>query len=74
MEERVYLDNAGTTPMLPETMQAMTDAMHDYWGNASATNYFGRQARGVLEKARHVMAKSINAKLDSEINITSGGT
>ncbi len=74
MEERVYLDNAGTTPMLPETMQAMTDAMRDYWGNASATNYFGRQARGVLEKARHVMAKSINAKLDSEINITSGGT
>ena len=74
MEKRVYLDNAGTTPMVPETMQAMNDAMQEFWGNASATNYYGRESRGALEKARHVMAKSINAKLDSEINITSGGT
>lgn len=74
MDKRVYLDNAGTTPMLPEVREAMNDAMRDYWGNASATNYFGREARSVLEKARHKMAKSINAKLDSEITITSGGT
>lgn len=74
MEKRVYLDNAGTTPMIPETMEAMNNAMHEFWGNASATNYYGREALGALEKARHVMAKSINAKLDSEINITSGGT
>lgn len=74
MGKRVYLDNAGTTPMVPETIQTMTDAMTNTWGNASATNSYGREARSALEKARHTMAASINAKFDSEITITSGGT
>lgn len=74
MKKRVYFDNAGTTPMVPETMQAMNDAMQEYWGNASTTNYYGRQARGALNMARHTMAESINAASDNEIMITSGGT
>ena len=74
MEKRVYFDNAGTAPMVPETMQAMTDAMQQYWGNASTTNYFGREARGALNTARHKMAESINAASDNEIVITSGGS
>lgn len=74
MEKRVYFDNAGTAPMVPETMQAMTDAMQQYWGNASTTNYFGREARGALNTARHKMAESINAASDNEIIITSGGS
>lgn len=70
----VYLDNAGTTPMVAETMQALDDAMKNSWGNASTTNYYGRIARETLENSRHVMAQSINAKNDNEIMITSGGT
>lgn len=70
----VYLDNAGTTPMVAETMQALDEAMKNSWGNASTTNYYGRIARETLENSRHVMAQSINAKNDNEIMITSGGT
>lgn len=70
----VYLDNAGTTPMVAETIQALDEAMKNSWGNASTTNYYGRIARETLENSRHVMAQSINAKNDNEIMITSGGT
>lgn len=70
----VYLDNAGTTPMVPETIQALTDAAKDSWGNASTTNYYGRIAKQALEDSRHAMAQSINAASDEEIVITSGGT
>lgn len=70
----VYLDNAGTTPMVPETIQALADAANDSWGNASTTNYYGRIAKQALEDSRHAMAQSINAASDDEIVITSGGT
>lgn len=70
----VYLDNAGTTPMVPETIQALADAAKDSWGNASTTNYYGRIAKQALEDSRHAMAQSINAAIDDEIVITSGGT
>lgn len=70
----VYLDNAGTTPMMPDTIQALTDAANDSWGNASTTNYYGRIAKQALEDSRHAMAQSINAASDDEIVITSGGT
>lgn len=70
----VYLDNAGTTPMVPETIQALTDAANDSWGNASTTNYYGRIAKQALEDSHHAMAQSINAASDEEIVITSGGT
>lgn len=43
-------------------------------GNASTTNYYGRQAKQMLEDSRHLLARSINAQFDDEIVITSGGT
>jgi Cysteine sulfinate desulfinase/cysteine desulfurase and related enzymes len=69
----VYLDNAATTPMATSVVDVISDQMTNNFGNASATNYFGRQARKVLDESRHVIAQSINAK-DSEIVFTSGGT
>ncbi len=74
MDKRVYIDNAGTTPMAPEVVSEMTDKMTNVFGNASTTNYYGRIAKQVLEDSRHVMAESINAAYDDEIVITSGGT
>ena len=67
------MDNAGTSPMAPEVIKTMTDAMTNVFGNASATNYYGREAKRVLENSRHVIAQSINAD-DKEIIFTSGGT
>ncbi|WP_125567695.1 cysteine desulfurase family protein [Companilactobacillus insicii] len=71
--EFTYLDNAATTPMATEVVDVISEQMANNFGNASATNYFGRQARKVLDESRHTIAKSINAK-DSEIVFTSGGT
>ena len=70
----IYLDNAGTTPMAPEVIAEMTTKMETTFGNASAVNYYGRQARFVLDTSRHLIAQSINAQNDNEIVFTSGGT
>ncbi len=72
--EHIYLDNAGTTPMDPAVIEQMTETMKKVFGNASATNYFGRKARTILDNSRHVIAQSINAQNDNEIVFTSGGT
>ncbi|RHW46892.1 cysteine desulfurase NifS [Bombilactobacillus bombi] len=71
--KHVYLDNAATTPMTAEVIAKMTATMQDTFGNASTPNYFGRQARSVLDKSRLEIARSINAK-PAEIIFTSGGT
>ena len=67
------MDNAGTSPMAPQVVKTMTDMMTNVFGNASATNYYGREAKRVLEDSRHILAESINAD-DKEIIFTSGGT
>ncbi|WP_283583580.1 cysteine desulfurase family protein [Limosilactobacillus difficilis] len=69
----VYLDNAATTPMLPEVRQTLVDSLEHSWGNASTGYSYGREAKRLLEDSRHVIAQSINA-LDSEIVFTSGGS
>ena len=71
--ERIYADNAGTTPMAAEVIETMTEMMKNVFGNASAVSSFGREARRVLDESRHVIAESINAKSDNEIVFTSGG-
>src|SRR5699024_4445141 len=72
--ERIYLDNAATTPMDPAVVKVIADAMQNNFGNASAVNSWGREARSILDRSRHVIAQSINARLDNEIIFTSGGT
>lgn len=70
----IYLDNAGTTPMDPAVIKTMTEMMNDVFGNASATNSFGRKAHSILEQSRQKIAASINAQDPNEIIFTSGGT
>lgn len=70
----IYLDNAGTTPMDPAVIKTMTEMMNDVFGNASATNSFGRKAHSILEQSRQKIAASINAQDLNEIIFTSGGT
>ena len=50
--KHVYLDNAATTPMAPEVIAKMTTTMQNVFGNASTPNYYGRQARNILDQAR----------------------
>lgn len=70
----IYLDNAGTTPMDPAVIKTMTEMMNDVFGNASATNSFGRKAHSILDQSRQKIAASINAQDPNEIIFTSGGT
>lgn len=72
--ERIYLDNAATTPMDPAVIDRMTAVMKTVFGNASSVNSFGREARAILDESRHTIAQSINAARDDEIVFTSGGT
>lgn len=69
----IYLDNAATTPLLPEVLEAMLPFLTDQFGNPSSQYSLGRQTRSAIEEARKNVAKLIHAH-PSEIFFTSGGT
>lgn len=70
---RVYLDNAATTPIAPEVVEAMIPVLRNEFGNPSSTHYFGRQTKMLLETSRRTIAKYLNCA-PSELIFTSGGT
>jgi cysteine desulfurase len=69
----VYLDNAATTPLDPEVLDAMLPYLAQHFGNPSSLHGPGRQVRSAIEQARKSVATLINAA-PSEITFTSGGT
>ena len=73
MNNRIYLDHAATTDMLPEVVYAMEPYFVKKYGNASTTYELGIDAKKALEKAREEIASVIHAK-PSEIYFTSGGS
>ena len=70
---RVYLDNAATTPIAPEVVEAMLPVLKEGFGNPSSTHYYGRQSKAWIETSRRTIAKLLNCQ-PSEIIFTSGGT
>jgi cysteine desulfurase len=70
---RVYLDNAATTPIAPEVVEAMLPVLQSGFGNPSSTHFYGRQTKALIETARRTVAKHLNCQA-SEIIFTSGGT
>ncbi len=73
MFRRVYLDNSATTPIDREVVAAMLPFLTEKFGNASSIHFFGQEARGAVDRARHQVAEIINAR-PNEIVFTSGGT
>lgn len=71
--EKMYFDHAATSPIHPEVIEVVYEAMKNHYGNASSIHNFGRDSRRIVDNARAVFAKSIGAK-PGEIIITSGGT
>ncbi|MBM3916021.1 MAG: cysteine desulfurase [Sphingomonadales bacterium] len=69
----VYLDNAATTPVAPEVVEAMIPVLYEHFGNPSSTHAFGRQAKALIENSRRQIAQHFNCA-PSEIIFTSGGT
>ncbi len=70
---KVYLDNAATTPLLPEIREAMMPYLGDVFGNPSSLHDWGDGAREAVEAARDQVARLIGADTE-EIIFTSGGT
>ncbi|NBR13920.1 MAG: cysteine desulfurase [Flavobacteriales bacterium] len=70
---RVYLDNAATTPVAPEVVEAMLPILKDNFGNPSSTHFFGRNAKALIETSRRSIAAHLKCQT-SEIIFTSGGT
>ena len=73
MFRRVYLDNSATTPIDPEILETMLPFLTEKYGNASSIHFFGQEARGAVDKARHQVADLIGAR-PNQIVFTSGGT
>lgn len=69
----IYLDNAASTPLAPEVLEAMMPYFTDFQGNPSATHASGRVLRAAVEKARKTIAQLLGAH-PAEIFFTSGGT
>ncbi len=70
---RIYLDNAATTPLSDEVLNAMIPFLKNSYGNPSSTHQEGRTARAAIEKTRKIVADAIGAST-AEIVFTSGGT
>lgn len=70
---RVYLDNAATTHMHEEVIDAMVNAMKLNFGNPSSTHFYGRESKGIIENVRKKIAQLIGVQ-SAEIIFTSGGT
>ena len=73
MKRNVYLDNAATTQIDPEVIEAMLPYLKEHFGNPSSIHSYGRLTRTGIEQARKTVAKLLNVS-PSEIFFTSGGT
>jgi cysteine desulfurase len=70
---RIYFDNAATTPLAPEVLDAMLPYLQNHFGNPSSIYSYGRETRMAIENARKYVAKTLGVH-PSEIFFTSGGT
>ncbi|GAA3888368.1 cysteine desulfurase family protein [Sphingomonas limnosediminicola] len=69
--ERLYLDHAATTPVLPEARAAIARALES-WANPSSPHAEGRAARFLLEEARSTIARMLEWRHD--VILTSGAS
>ncbi len=75
MTKRItYLDNAATTPVRPEVLEAMLPYLgKEAFGNPSSAHRFGRAARAGIEEAKRAVAEAVGAE-PNQVVFTSGGT
>lgn len=69
----IYFDNAATTPVSKEVLDAMLPYLTEQYGNPSSMYSLGFEAKRAIDNAREIIAAAIGADPD-EIYFTSGGT
>ncbi|XP_008405925.1 selenocysteine lyase [Poecilia reticulata] len=71
--ERIYMDYNATTPMEPEVIQAISEALREAWGNPSSNYITGARAKAIINQSRQNVARMVGGKAE-DIVFTSGGT
>ncbi len=69
----IYLDNAATTQILPEVLDAMLPYLKEEYGNPSSVYQLGRNSKSAINNSREIIANAIGAK-PNEVFFTSCGT
>ena len=69
---KVYLDNAATTPIDKDVIEVMYNSMQENF-KSSSTHQFGRKAKNIVENARKNIAKALNVSA-AEIILRQSGT
>ncbi|XP_025023159.1 selenocysteine lyase [Python bivittatus] len=70
---KIYLDYNATTPLAPEVIETVKEAMHEAWGNPSSSYEAGQRAKKIINEARESLAKMVGGRFQ-DIIFTSGGT
>ncbi len=71
--EKIYFDNASTTNLSAEVLNAMMPVLTGIHGNSSSIHSFGRDSASLIDNSRDIIADSINAK-SNEIYFTASGS
>ncbi|XP_016089593.1 selenocysteine lyase-like [Sinocyclocheilus grahami] len=71
--DRIYMDYNATTPVDPEVVRVVTDALTEAWGNPSSNYLPGLKARDIIYHSRDTIARMVGGKA-ADIIFTSGGT
>lgn len=69
----IYLDNASTTYVYPEVINAINETLTNYWGNPSNLYDFGQESKKLIDNAREIIANCLNCE-PCEIFFTSGAS
>ncbi len=70
---KIYLDNASTTPLSAEVLSEMMPVLTTDFGNPNSLHSFGRKAKSYIDTARERVARALGCK-ESEVYFTSGAT
>ena len=73
MAKLIYLDNAATTQVYPEVLDAMLPYFTEHYGNPSAIYSFAGESKKAVDEARANVAALINARTE-DIYFTGGGS
>uniref|UniRef100_A0A665UU04 Selenocysteine lyase n=1 Tax=Echeneis naucrates TaxID=173247 RepID=A0A665UU04_ECHNA len=71
--DRVYMDYNATTPLEPDVIQAINEALQEAWGNPSSNYIAGAKAKKIIHQSRENVARMVGGK-EEDLIFTSGGT
>jgi len=73
MKKLIYLDNAATTKLAPDVLEAMLPYYKEYYGNPSSIYELATVSKKAINQSRETLAKSLGAE-ENEIYFTAGGS